>query len=102
MAREVSEADLDDSMVTHFIQNVAGSFLGLSDGDAYNLSAQLIERAMSDYRRNPSMAKIQVSVELGIKSPEFLERMVTEQNERLVKLGVDPLHVFSDRLQGGD
>lgn len=43
-----------------------------------------------------------VHVGLGIKSPEFLERMVAEQKERLVELGIDPLPVFADRLPGGD
>lgn len=45
---------------------------------------------------------IEIRVGFGIKAPEFLNRMVAEQNERLVELGIDPLHVYADRLPGED
>lgn len=70
------------------------------------LGEEILRRASSSDQAfnlvNLAAASIHVSVGLGIGAPEFRKRMVAEQNERLVELGVDPLHVYADRATGGD
>lgn len=72
---------------------------------AIELGDEILRRASSSevaFRLIRTAAiTMQVRVGLGIKAPKFRERIVDEQNERLGKLGIDPLPVFADRAPGG-